>query len=312
MNNDRDSDNDTLSVKPGSLSTPANGTVSINPDGTVKYTPNPNFNGTDSFTYVVQDGNGGEDNATVTVTVSPVNDAPVANDDNTTTQQDTPVDIDVLANDSDEDNDTLSVKSGSLSTPANGTVSINPDGTVKYTPNQNFVGTDTFTYVVQDGNGGEDNATVTVVVEPALPDYEVTLTLNKSIYINDPGVFNGLIRFTELLHGVNSGDVVLAILKNDKLSVSFNPNLVTMSGKILSNSEWQLEETDAFYKLRYVGTDSKYPKYTRMYLGITGVFTPPSGKKGKFPLKVILMNGSGDTNPLNNQDIETINYRNDN
>ncbi|HAS6475788.1 TPA: tandem-95 repeat protein, partial [Vibrio parahaemolyticus] len=81
---------------------PANGTVSVNPDGRVTYTPNDNYHGTDSFTYIVTSG-GVSESTTVSVDVTPVNDAPVAKDDIATTQEDTAVTIDVLPNDSDVD-----------------------------------------------------------------------------------------------------------------------------------------------------------------------------------------------------------------
>ncbi|MEW9922552.1 Ig-like domain-containing protein, partial [Marimonas sp. MJW-29] len=109
-----------------------NGTVVINGDGTVTYTPDADFNGTDSFTYTVSDGKGGTDTATVTVNVGVINDAPVANTDSASTNEDTPVTLSVLPNDSDVDGDTLSVNS--VTNGSNGTVVINGDGTVTYTP----------------------------------------------------------------------------------------------------------------------------------------------------------------------------------
>ncbi|MFW1220112.1 tandem-95 repeat protein, partial [Vibrio parahaemolyticus] len=92
---------------------PANGTVSVNPDGSVTYTPNDNYHGTDSFTYIVTSG-GGSESTTVSVDVTPVNDAPVAKDDIATTQEDTAVTIDVLPNDTDVDGDKLSIQSASV------------------------------------------------------------------------------------------------------------------------------------------------------------------------------------------------------
>ncbi|MES9994047.1 MAG: retention module-containing protein, partial [Candidatus Thiodiazotropha sp.] len=160
--NDSDPDGDTLSI--ASFTQGANGSVAIDPvSGNPVYTPNPDFNGTDTFTYTVDDGNGGTDTATVTVTVGAVNDAPVAADDSIGTSEDTPVTIDVLPNDSDPDGDTLSI--ASFTQGANGTVSIDPvSGNPVYSPNPDFNGTDTFTYTVDDGNGGTDTATVTVTV----------------------------------------------------------------------------------------------------------------------------------------------------
>ncbi len=99
----------------------------VEADGTVTYTPNPDFNGTDTFTYDVCDPDGLCDTATVTVTVNSVNDAPVANDDTATTDEDTAVDIDVLGNDSDIDGDPLTIDS--VTQPANGTVVIDDGGT---------------------------------------------------------------------------------------------------------------------------------------------------------------------------------------
>src|SRR3989441_9004970 len=111
-----------------------------------------NFNGTDSFTYTVKDSAtpaAVSNLATVTVTVTAVNDPQVAVSDTATTAEDTAVNISVRANDTDPDvGDTLTVNSVTQGT--NGTVAINADGTVKYTPNLNFNGTDSFTYTVKD------------------------------------------------------------------------------------------------------------------------------------------------------------------
>ncbi len=158
--NDSDPDGDPLTVVTASA---ANGTVTILPDGTIDYTPNPDFNGTDTISYTISDGNGGTASALVTVTVDPENDPPVAVNDTTTTDEDTSVTIPVLSNDSDVDGDDLTVTDA---TAPNGTVTINPDGTVTYTPDPDFNGTDTITYTIDDGNGGTDTATITVVVAP--------------------------------------------------------------------------------------------------------------------------------------------------
>jgi large repetitive protein len=158
--NDRDPDGDTLTV---TAARATNGTVTINPDGTLRYVPNANFNGTDSIVYTISDGNGGFSTAAVTVTVTSVNDAPVANNDVARTNEDTPVRVTVLANDTDADGDPLTVTAASA---PNGTVTINPDGTITYTPRANFNGTDTITYTISDGKGGTSTATVTVTVDP--------------------------------------------------------------------------------------------------------------------------------------------------
>ncbi|ELA9842272.1 tandem-95 repeat protein, partial [Vibrio parahaemolyticus] len=116
---------------------PANGTVSVNPDGSVTYTPNDNYHGTDSFTYIVTSG-GVSESTTVSVDVTPVNDAPVAKDDIATTQEDTVVTIDVLPNDTDVDGDKLSVESASVPK-EQGTVEV-VNGKLVFTPAENFNG----------------------------------------------------------------------------------------------------------------------------------------------------------------------------
>ncbi|HHG3113522.1 tandem-95 repeat protein [Vibrio parahaemolyticus] len=141
---------------------PANGTVSVNPDGSVTYTPNDNYHGTDSFTYIVTSG-GVSESTTVTVNVTPVNDAPVAKDDIATTQEDTAVTIDVLPNDTDVDGDKLSIQSASVPE-AQGKVEI-VDGKLVFTPAENFNGDAEITYTVTDGEL-TDAAKVTVTVNP--------------------------------------------------------------------------------------------------------------------------------------------------
>ncbi|WP_288940491.1 Hint domain-containing protein [uncultured Roseovarius sp.] len=158
--NDTDPETDALTVT--GASDGANGTTVVNPDGTITYTPDPDFNGTDSFTYTVSDGNGGTDTATVNVTINAVNDEPLAQDDTATTDFESDVTIPVLGNDTDVDGDTLSVTD--VTDPANGSAVINADGTITYTPDAGFSGEDSFSYTVSDGNGGTDTATVTVSV----------------------------------------------------------------------------------------------------------------------------------------------------
>ncbi|WP_265572686.1 tandem-95 repeat protein, partial [Vibrio parahaemolyticus] len=141
---------------------PANGTVSVNPDGSVTYTPNDNYQGTDSFTYIVTSG-GVSESTTVSVDVTPVNDAPVAKDDTAITDEDTPVTIDVLPNDNGIDGDKLSIQSASVPE-AQGKVEI-VDGKLVFTPAENFNGDAEITYTVTDGEL-TDAAKVTVTVNP--------------------------------------------------------------------------------------------------------------------------------------------------
>ncbi|WP_156490292.1 tandem-95 repeat protein, partial [Oleiphilus sp. HI0086] len=158
--NDGDIDGDSLSISSASAS---NGAVVINGDGTLNYTPNADFNGLDSISYEISDGNGGTGASSVSVTVNPENDVPVAVVDTAVTQEDASVTIDVLANDGDIDGDSLSISSASAS---NGAVAINGDGTLSYAPNSDFNGLDSISYEVSDGNGGTATSSVSVTVNP--------------------------------------------------------------------------------------------------------------------------------------------------
>jgi uncharacterized repeat protein (TIGR01451 family) len=152
-----------------------NGNVTINPDGTIIYTPDANFSGNDSFDYIISDGFGGSDTTTVTVTVNPVNDQPLALDDAATTDGNAPVVIAALQNDSDPDGDNLTITS--VSQPANGTAVINQDGTITYTANAGFSGYDSFTYTISDGQGETAAASVNAKINAvAHMGYDVTLT----------------------------------------------------------------------------------------------------------------------------------------
>ncbi len=150
-----------------SVTQPANGSVTIDGPHTVTYNPDPGFVGVDTFTYTVCDSNGACDTATVTVNVTaePNND-PVANPDSTETDENTPVAIEVLANDFDPDGDPIRVIG--VTQPANGSVQILGDGRIEYTPGAGFSSPpdDNFDYTIEDIHGATDTATVTVTVNP--------------------------------------------------------------------------------------------------------------------------------------------------
>ncbi|MBD2200773.1 MULTISPECIES: Calx-beta domain-containing protein [Calothrix] len=181
-----DRTNTTLNQNTLAIATqPTNGTVTVNSNGTITYTPKANFNGTDSFTYTIKDNNGETSNpAAVSITVTPAaNNPPVANNDTIITNQNTPVAIAILANDSDIDG-TLNPSTIAIANqPTNGTVTINPDGTITFTPNSTFVGTDSFTYTVQDNQGLTSNtasATITVNnLPPVITNISAKTQLNE-------------------------------------------------------------------------------------------------------------------------------------
>ena len=157
--NDSDPDGDELTII--SVTPANNGEVSISGD-VVLYTPGAGFVGSDSFSYSIDDGFGGQATANVTVQVVSPNQPPVANDVQASTPRTQPVDIDVMANDSDPDGDPLSIIG--FTQPANGTVSQVGD-LLRYQPDQLFYGQDSFDYSISDGRGGEATANVTVDVQ---------------------------------------------------------------------------------------------------------------------------------------------------
>src|SRR5262249_25092918 len=149
------------------VSGPSHGMLTLNPDGSFTYTADANYHGTDSFLYQASDGSALSAPATVTLQVLPVNDAPVAADDAFRVAEDQVLSVGptgVLANDTDADGDTLSVVL--VSGPSNGVLTLNPDGSFTYTPVPDFNGTDTFTYLVNDGSLSSTTATVTITVAP--------------------------------------------------------------------------------------------------------------------------------------------------
>jgi hypothetical protein len=137
---------------------PAHGTLAgAGPSYT--YTPEANYNGPDAFGVTVNDGNGGTAAADIDITVEPVNDAPVANNQSISTSQDTPVDFVLDATDIDGPQQNFTI----TGPPSHGTLSGTAPN-LTYTPDAGFFGADTVAYAVSDGAGGSDTAVVSIVV----------------------------------------------------------------------------------------------------------------------------------------------------
>lgn len=171
---DTDPNGDTLSVVNQTIYTQRGGVVSILANGDFTYTPRANYSGPDSFAYTVKDPSGARDTGLVTINLTAVNDAPVARDDVHSASHGRTITGNVLNDngngaDSDPDGDPLAVTAASLTTSNGGLVSLNADGSFSYVPNPAFVGADSFTYVLSDGQGGSDTATVTLNMTNAAP-----------------------------------------------------------------------------------------------------------------------------------------------
>jgi VCBS repeat-containing protein len=190
--NDSDPDGNTLSAV--LASGPSHGTLSLNPNGSFTYSPAANFHGGDSFTYRASDGALTSSPATVTITVSAVNDAPTAATDAYTTGEDTALTVavpGVLGNDSDPDGDTLSAVLASG--PSHGALTVNANGSFTYTPAANYHGSDSFTYRASDGTLSSSLATVAITVNavndaPTAVDDTYTTAEDTALTVDAPGV----------------------------------------------------------------------------------------------------------------------------
>jgi len=157
--NDSDIDGDTLVI---TAATADRGSASV-VDNKIQYTPAPNTNGTAIINYTISDGNGGTATTNLTITIIPVNDAPIANADSATIDEDAaPILINVLANDSDVDGDSLTISAASADI---GSVSV-VGNQIQYTPAADDNGLATVTYTVSDSNGGASTATLTITITP--------------------------------------------------------------------------------------------------------------------------------------------------
>ena len=175
LDNDSDCDGtvvpDTLTVVAGA----SHGALTIDGAGIVTYTPNADFFGADVFTYTVDDNDGATSNAaTVSITVTGVNDAPVANDDEAVAEAGKSVVIDLVANDFDPDGTIDPTTTVLVAGPLHGTATLARAGLVTYTAQVDYTGTDTFAYAVQDDDGAASNqATVTVQIMLPVPEQQL-------------------------------------------------------------------------------------------------------------------------------------------
>ncbi|MCX5670705.1 MAG: Ig-like domain-containing protein, partial [Planctomycetota bacterium] len=211
------------------------------PDQWIKYTPDieiPPYVGGDVLAYIITDGEGGYDVAIVYITIE--NHAPVAVDDSAATDEDTAIDIDVLDNDTDEDDDPLTASLPSATTLYGAAVTMNPDGTVHYDPtgsstlNALAVGEsldDTFSYTVDDGFGGTDTGTVTVHVDgvndpPVAVDDEYTIAEGATLTVPATGVL-----------GNDSDPDVNGTPPDDTISVDSHDDTSRDGGTVIVNTD---------------------------------------------------------------------------
>lgn len=164
LGNDSDPQNNPLTALLDTNVT--HGTLTLNADGSLSYTPDNNYYGTDSFTYKATDGTNLSGAVTVVLTINPINDAPVAQADSATVNIGSSLSIPVLTNDSDLENSPLTPVIDTV--PVNGTASVNLDGTILYTHNGSQTAADSFTYHVTDADLISNSVTVDITVNPVI------------------------------------------------------------------------------------------------------------------------------------------------
>ena len=222
LTNDTDVDGDALTVTGEHARQPRHRV--LHRGGVCTYTPAANYNGADSFTYTVSDGHGGTATGTVNVTVTPVNDAPVAVGDGLTTPQGVAGSKAVLSNDSDVDGDGLTVTT--LNPVAgHGTVSCSAAGVCTYTPAAGYSGPDSFSYAISDGHGGTASATVQVSVTPAAASPTANLSVQK-IESADPIPVGNAFSY-RLIVSATTATAASSATITDPLPAGFRVNTVT-------------------------------------------------------------------------------------
>jgi VCBS repeat-containing protein len=308
--NDSDPNGDALTAV--LVSNASNGTVTLNSDGSFSYVPNSDFTGTDSFTYEANDGSLNSNVATVTLTV--VNDAPVANDDSYTAHKNLTLNVaatGVLANDSDPNGDALTAVL--VSNASNGSVTLNSDGSFSYTPNAGFTGTDSFTYEANDGTLNSNVATVSLtVVDDAPVANDDSYTAHKNLTLNvaaagalandtDP---NGDALTAVLVSNASHGTVTL----NSDGSFSYVPNsgFTGSDSFTYQASDGTLSSNTATVNLTVindapVANDDSYTAHKNLTLNVaaTGVLANDSDPNGDPTTAVLVSNASHGSVTLN-------------
>lgn len=207
--NDSDPDGDPLSVI--LVVNVFHGTAVINPDNTITYTPDPDFHGTESIVYTIQDPDGATAVGRINILINPVDDPvepnldPVLRKDGVTIQEDETVTINALQNDIDPNGDPLTITS--VQGLDDGVTVVNADNTITFTPDANFNGEESFLYNVTDGNGGHAIQRINVTINPVTDVYEFTnddFVTPRVIENFDIDITGDILDITDIISGYDS------------------------------------------------------------------------------------------------------------
>lgn len=239
-----DTDPDSGSLTANIVAQPQHGTLTLSPTGAFVYTPDANFNGTDTFTYQVSDGQALSNVATVTISVLPSNDAPTASNDTYSATTGVALSVNsangVLANDNDVDGNTLTATVGTL--PLNGQLVLNPNGSFTYTPNAGFTGFDSFTYQASDGTALSNSATVTISVV-GVPN-RAPVANNDNYAVTEDTLFATTLSNGVLFNDTDAdGDTLTAVLISPP---SHGTVLLSPNGTFIYTPQADYHGTDSF------------------------------------------------------------------
>ncbi len=214
LGNDSDADGDTLTA--GLVLPASHGDVQLSSDGSFTYTPNANFHGTDGFSYVASDGSLSSAPTLVTITVAPVNDTPVAQNDIFSFSEDGVLTGSVLSNDTDADADPLTA--ALTAGPAHGSLTLNPNGSFSYVPVANYSGTDSFTYTVSDGIATSNAATAAIAINPT---NDTPISNDSSFSVDEDSTYSGSVSVSDV-----DGDTLSSVVVTGPAhgSLTLNPN----------------------------------------------------------------------------------------
>jgi hypothetical protein len=311
LNNDVDPDNNPLTVNTTPVVAPANGTVTLNANGTFTYTPNTGFTGMDQFTYQVCDPSNACDQAIVTIIVNAdpngvANNPPNAQDDAFLTFSNTPVNGNVSNNDSDPNGDALTVFTTPVVAPANGTLTLNSNGTFTYTPNTGFTGNDQFVYQICDPSSACDQATVYLnMTDQATPDLTPVIAVTPTTGLQGAKPMRVIVDVKEINNSATNGQIIVTIAKVSFLTFTWSPTATIIGGVSVDNAYWTFAENGSLWVFRS-NPNIPLAALSIKKFGFVGTFDA-GAQSGNLPFTVNIINGTGgDTVSNNNNDDDTI------